>query len=114
LIRKLYSGFIPCNYVATNSCPQPTSRQEPRNTLQAKHTPPVNPPAARSDAHRASDNEKTIMLFKAVWRLKTPRMSMELSNEEILAYARRGETVTRAVEVAREDQAQNNTPGIDY
>jgi hypothetical protein len=54
------------------------------------------------------------MLFKAVWRLKTPRMSMELSNEEILAYARRGETVTRAVEVAREDQAQNNTPGIDY
>ena len=41
-------------------------------------------------------------------------MSMEFSNAEILAYARRSETVTKAVKMAREDQSMGNTPGIDY
>jgi hypothetical protein len=56
---------------------------------------------------------ETIQLFKAVWRLKTPRMFMDLSNAEILGYTRRGETVSKAVEMARGDWAEL-TPGIDY
>ena len=58
--------------------------------------------------------ERAVQAFRAVWRLKTPKMPLELGNAEIMAYLRKGRTITRAVEMAREDLSQGNTPGIDY
>lgn len=61
-----------------------------------------------------SSTEKAIQAFRAVWRLKTPKMPLELGDAGIKAYLRRAGTITGAVEMAREDLSQGNTPGIDY